>query len=86
MEVVFHPNFLKSAQRLPRAPQEKLGQLIERLCENPFDPFLHTKRLTGPLAGFLSFRITREWRVVFQFLEARKIQLLRVAHRRDIYR
>lgn len=38
------------------------------------------------LAGLLAFRITRDWRVMFQFLDEATVQLLRVAHRSDIYR
>jgi len=86
IRVVYHRNFLESAKRLPKAQQSKLVKLIEILKENPFHPLLHTKRLTQELAGFLSFRITRDWRVVFQFLDPPTIQLLRVKHRRDAYR
>jgi len=84
--IVYHGNFLKSAQRLSLAQRSKLAKLIEILEENAFHPLLHTKRLTQELTGFLSFRITRDWRVIFQFLDADTIQLLRVAHRKDAYR
>lgn len=47
---------------------------------------LHTKYLTGRLPGLLSFRITRDWRVIFKFNDAHTIQLIRVRHRKDIYR
>ncbi|MBI2459523.1 MAG: type II toxin-antitoxin system RelE/ParE family toxin [Parcubacteria group bacterium] len=52
----------------------------------PFHPLLHAKRLSGKLAGLLSFRITRDWRVIFQFNDPETIQLLRVKHRKDVYR
>ena len=84
--LVYHPNFLKSARELPPAQQRKLESLLTLLQQNPFHPSLHTKRLSGPLVGFLSFRGTRDWRVVFRFLGNKTIHLLRVAHRKDIYR
>lgn len=84
--LTYHPNFLKSARALPDAQHRKLGQLLVLLRQNPYHPTLHTKRLTGPLAGFLSFRVTRDWRVLFRFRDPTAIQLLRVAHRKDIYR
>ena len=71
VRVVYGKNFLKSTGSLPQ--------------EKPFHPFLHTKYLTGGLAGLLSFRITRDWRVIFQFISPDTIQLLRVKHRKDIY-
>lgn len=86
IRVSYHTNFLKSAKRLPRVQQVKLPRLIELLRENPFHPLLHTKRLTQELTGFLSFRITRDWRVIFQFLAPTTVQLLRVKHRSDAYR
>jgi mRNA-degrading endonuclease RelE of RelBE toxin-antitoxin system len=82
----YSKQFLKSAKKLPPKQQEKLAVFIQELSQNPFHPSLHTKRLTTPLKGLLSFRITREWRCIFQFITPTRIQLLRVAHRKDIYR
>ena len=86
VEVVYHANFLKSAALLPSPQRKKLSALIERLKNNPYDSLLHTKRLSTPLIGFLSFRITRDWRVLFCFIDEKTTQLVRVAHRNDIYR
>ncbi len=49
-------------------------------------PKLHSKPLVGKLKGFYSFRITRNWRVIFSFLDRETIFLIDVAHRKDIYR
>ena len=86
LRVVYGKNFLKSANYLPKEAQKKLIKLIGILQEKPFHPLLHVKYLAGELAGLLSFRITRDWRVVFQFVSSDTIQLFRVAHRKDIYR
>ena len=85
VHIVYHPNFIKSAKLLPKTRQEKLAELLIIVQRNPFHTTLHTKRLSGELAGLLSFRITRDWRVIFQFLDHKTIQLLRVKHRKDIY-
>lgn len=86
MRVVYSKQFLKSAKKLPKSQQEKLAQLIKYLPENPYHPLLHTKHLSGNLVGLLSFRITREWRVIFLFSDLETIHLLRVEHRKDVYR
>lgn len=86
LEIVYHSHFLKSARNLPKAQQVKLAVLIEHLQKNPYDPRLHTKHLSSPLIGLLSFRITRDWRVVFQFIDENTIQLIETAHRKDVYR
>ena len=86
IRLVYSKNFLKSVKKIPRETQEKLSGLLSLMQSNPYNPQLHSKHLTGKLAGFLSFRITRDWRVIFCFLDANTIQLIRVAHRKDIYR
>lgn len=86
MQIVYDKGFLKGIKILPKNIQEKLAYLLELLQKNPFAPLLHTKRLSGELAGMFSFRITRDWRVIFYFQDPEIIQLLKVAHRKDIYR
>lgn len=79
-------HFAPDVRRLPRPIQIKLAHLLPFFKENPFDPRLHSKPLSEPLRGLFSFRITRDWRVIFKFLSPREILLLRVKHRKDIYR
>lgn len=86
MDIVYGKAFLRSAKKLPVNQQRKLANLIEFLRENPFRYGLHTKQLSGNLVGFYSFRITREWRVIFQFIDIYTIKLVIVGHRKDIYR
>lgn len=85
-EVIFDRAFKKQAARLEPHLREKLAALIAVISENPYDPRLHTKRLSEPLSGTLSFRITRDWRVTFRFLSQTTVHLLEVKHRKDIYR
>jgi len=86
MKIVYDKLFLKQASKLPKQTSEKLADLLLIFEENPFSAFLHTKQLSGKLNGFFSFRITRNWRVTFQFNDSHTIQLLDVKHRKDIYR
>lgn len=65
IRVEYSNQFLKSAKQLPESKQIKLADLLIILRKNPFDSRLHAKKLTGNLVGFYSFRITREWRVIF---------------------
>jgi addiction module RelE/StbE family toxin len=84
--IVFEKDFFKSAKKLEMKEQKKLAQLLVTLKDNPFNPHLHTKKLRGKLQGIYSFRITRNWRVIFQFQNPDFIQLLTVKNRKDIYR
>lgn len=86
IRLVTTERFLDASAHLPKHQQDKLGVLLEMLQENPFHPKLHTKPLHGSLAKLYSFRITRDWRVIFEFLDPATLYLLRVANRKDAYR
>ena len=86
VEIVYSRHFLKSVKKLPTPIKNKLATKLDLLQRNPFHSLLHTKPLTGQLFGFYSFRITREWRVIFQFLAPEIIKLIEIGHRKDIYK
>ncbi len=86
IRIQYDRSFLKCVQMLPTKIQERLAATIEILQQEPFHSTLHTKRLSGSLTGILSYRVTREYRVIFQFVDQSTIQLLEVDHRKDIYR
>lgn len=86
MKLDFSDKFLKEAARLPPSHKEKLADCLVILTEEPFHPLLHTKYLDGVLAGLLSFRVTRDYRVIFKFIGADQLQLMSVRHRKDAYR
>ena len=83
---IYSKHFLKSAKKLSKNLQVKLAEQLETLQQNPFQNSLHTKPLTGKLVGFYSFRITREWRVIFYFEKPKIIKLIEIGHRKDIYK
>ena len=86
IELQYTKGFVKSIKKIPPNQRIKLARLLEVLEIQTYSPLLHTKPLTGKLTGFYSFRITREYRVIFQFIESTIIKLVNVAHRKDIYR
>jgi mRNA-degrading endonuclease RelE of RelBE toxin-antitoxin system len=86
IRIVYGSIFLKSLSKLPLNIQKRTAKLLAVLQKNPFDPLLHTKKLSGKLAGFLSFRVTRNYRIVFKFTDSTTIQLIKAADRKDIYR
>jgi len=85
MRLIYSDNFFAQSKKLPVAIQNKLARLLELLTEDCFHPLLHTKKLSGNLNKAYSFRITRDWRVIFVFEDTDVIKLLKVGHRKDIY-
>ncbi len=86
MKVVYSKDFLKQASKLPNKLQQALDDILNILRRDPFYPTLHTKHLKGELRSMLSFRITREWRVIFMFAAEDTIRLLKIGNRKDIYK
>ena len=86
MKLVFDRHFIKQVKKLPKTQQKKLSVLLIVLQNNPFHSKLHTKQLSTPLQGLFSFRINREYRVLFRFIDEETIFLTSVKHRKDIYR
>lgn len=86
VEISYGKHFLVSAGKIPLDQQKKLAKLLTIIHENPYHPQLHSKPLRGELSGLYSFRITRDWRVIFQFVSPDSILLINVSHRKDIYR
>ena len=86
MQLILEQSFIKSSEKLPQPIKLKLAKLLELLEERPQHPLLHTKSLKGDLRGFFSFRITREWRVIFYFKDSNTLHLLKAVHRKEAYR
>lgn len=84
--LVFGNNFLASARKLEKRVRAQLQKCLKIFCKEPFHPMLHTKPLTGKLAGFYSFRVSNDFRTIFQFAQDKAIILLRVKHRKDVYK
>ncbi|OHA71285.1 MAG: hypothetical protein A3F15_01540 [Candidatus Wildermuthbacteria bacterium RIFCSPHIGHO2_12_FULL_40_12] len=85
-QLVFGKSFLRTAERLDNKLKPKLKSSLDILLKNPFYPTLHTKHLTGKFSGYHSFRLGRDYRVIFKFVANEEIRLLDVGHRKDIYK
>jgi addiction module RelE/StbE family toxin len=86
IRVTFKKDFRKSTKILSQKNKDKLSDLVILLSQNPFHSKLHTKSLSGDLTGLFSFRITRDWRVMFKFVSPEEVLIIKVRHRKDIYR
>jgi len=63
---------------------KKLNRCFDQLRHNPYQ-HPNIKRLRGPLAGYLRYRLG-DWRVVFQVDEtASTVVVLLIAHRSKAY-
>ena len=86
MIVVATDLFRKEQASLPSRIQAKLASLLTIFERNYRDPRLPTKKLRGDLSGLYSFRIVRDYRLIFSFYEQETIVLHTIKHLKDIYR
>jgi len=84
--LIFGKKFLESAKKLDKILKSKLKLSLGCLSLNPFHLTLHTKPLRGKLSEFYSFRLGRDYRIVFKFVSPKEIYLIKIGHRKDIYR
>ncbi|MFA6917854.1 MAG: type II toxin-antitoxin system mRNA interferase toxin, RelE/StbE family [Candidatus Gracilibacteria bacterium] len=86
IEINYQDSFVKDFKKLPLEIRQKASELEELFRKNPFHPLLHAKKLQGSLSSFFSFRITREYRVIYRFCSKDEVAFLAVKHRKDIYK
>lgn len=85
MKILFSQEFRKNFRKLPIQIQ-KFYHKQEEIFENNWrDSRLHTKKLKGDKITF-SFRITRQYRVLFIFVQKGVALFVTIDHRKEIYR
>jgi len=73
---------LKELRKIPKESATRILIAVKSLAENP----LLGQPLKGAFQGFRKLRVG-EFRVIYSFLkDIAIIQILRVAHRREVYR
>ena len=85
MEIIQTDDFEKSLNKLPKEIQRLYSAQEGLFQKNWLDPRLHIKKVkTLPYA--LSFRVTRNYRVLFYFQHTETAIFFDIDHRKDIYR
>ena len=80
-DLVYTQRAVKDIQKLEAQIKARIGKTLLRYKEAPLD---FAERLTEPVIGNYRFRIG-DYRVIFD-IEGQDIVVLRVGHRREIYK
>ena len=80
-ELVYTRRAAKDIQKLDAPTRKRIGKALIKFKESPLD---FADKLRGEALGSYRFRVG-DYRIVFD-LEGRDIVVLRVGHRREIYR
>jgi len=80
-KIVFTRRATRDVFRLEPEVKERIGDALKRYSE---DPLNYARKMVDPSLGSYRFRIG-DYRVIFD-LEGHKLVVLRVGHRKEIYR
>lgn len=85
MLIHYTSHFIKAFRKLPKRVQEYAIQQETIFRNNSDDPRLHVKALKGRLSGLLSFRVTRNYRVLFTKKDRETYLFYDIGDRKYIY-
>ena len=85
MNTICTNNFKRSFAKIPSGIKELFAVQEKRFGENWRDARLHIKRLHA-FNGVFSFRVTRNWRVLFYFQNPATAIFFEIDNRKDVYR
>lgn len=67
--IYYTSDFRKFYKKLPQNIQDTLDRKDKLFRNNQFHPSLKTHKLHGPLDGLWSFWVTKNYRVLFEFVK-----------------
>ncbi len=77
-------HFARDIKKIPLHVQHEAYIIAQKLSEDIFSPELNIRELTG-FKGNYRVVVLKDYRMIFSF-DSDNIYLLRIAHRKDIYR
>ena len=86
IEVLITEEFEKQYRKLPLSIQKKAEKKEQIFRQNPFYPSLCAEKLEPKSKEAWSFRIDREYRILFRYLNSNKVIFLACGHHNWIYR
>ena len=69
LEIHYTSDFRRAYKKLPQHIQNAVDRKDILFRKNPFHPGLKTHKLHNPLEGLWSFWITKNFRVLFEFIK-----------------
>lgn len=86
LEVSLTEEFQRRYRDLPRYIQKKAEKQEKLFRQNSFHPSLHTEKLEPRSKQVWSFRIDRQYRIFFRFINSNRVLYLTVGPHNWIYK
>ncbi|MFZ0958034.1 MAG: type II toxin-antitoxin system RelE/ParE family toxin [Candidatus Sulfotelmatobacter sp.] len=85
-KVEFEPRAFAELGKLDRVAQKRIVRFFQERVAGVSDPRQQGKALTGEKAGFWRYRVGDYRAVCFLDDDRQIVKVMRVAHRKDVYR
>jgi len=85
-EIYYTEEFRRRYSELPTYIQKKAERRERVFRENPFHPSLKTEKLQPFEKEYWSFRVDRNYRIIFRFGEANRVYFVTCGHHQWVYR
>lgn len=86
VDIEYTPEFERRYQELSKAVQRKAEKRERLFRRHPFEPVLKTEKLEPRAKEYWSFRIDRNYRIIFRFIDSNRVIFLTCGHHHWIYR
>ena len=85
MKIIYSPKFIRQFKKLIPSLQEEILEKIEFFKLEKNHKVLRVHKLHGDLKGSLSFSVNYQYRIVFEYIDDKKISFLAIGDH-DIYK
>ncbi len=85
-EIFLTNEFIEKYKKLPKSIKLKAEKQEKIFRQNPFHPSLHTEKLEPRNKALWSFRVDKNYRIIFRFLDKNKVVFLTIGSHDWIYK
>lgn len=86
LEITITQECVDALKKLPIHVRRKAEKQIKLFSANPFHPSLNTEKLTPKQREHWSIRIDQKYRIIFRFIDNRRVALLTAGSHDFVYR
>lgn len=86
MKIDYTNKFERKYAELPKQIKIRAEKQEKLFKDNPFHPSLHTEKLSPKFKDVWSFRIDKNYRIIFRFVENDTVLFLNIGSHDYIYR
>ena len=86
MNVVFHRNFEKMAQKLPPKVKQKMAERLGLFAQDPTNKQLRSHALYSPYGGSYSIDITGDYRAIYELVDGETALFTHIGTHSQLYR